>query len=349
MTGAEVDGTCATLGARMSRIPTHLDDLSPLVRDPFEALDPWFDEDVVVAGVGASAGPARLLAWALGARLGVSAEFAPISAFMGDSLRRAGRRLVLFSQGLSPNARLVLQGAEPRRTLLLTSVTKDTPEVGVLLDDLERQKGAVWTLPPAREDGLLLRVEGPAVALFTAAAWVESRVFRGGHLPLPNLDFWRSSAERARRAKGDFDLTCLDGPVAFVSFGIDPVALHTLRWKWLEGLGCPEPHVWDILEVAHGPLQGARERNLPFVAFVPDGKAGEALIPILQGALDPARQPLLVLRSPLRWPLAMVDFDLQLNALLLDILTARPRPLGLPAGPEEALYRLDGAHGRSPS
>lgn len=328
---------------RIESLPEHLADV---------AARPWDDavralgDDVVVTGVGASAGPARLFAWLIADRLRRAARFAPISAFAG-SAAPPGRTLVIVSQGLSPNARLAFRHAGSfERVLVLTSTRPSNTGPARLLAEVQAAGGTVVVLPPPEENVTLLRVVGPAAAALAACLLVENArgskeigVILGG---LPGA--LATAKERALAAAAHVGSDLFDGPCAMVSVGIDPAASHAHRWKWLEGLRAPEPFGWDLLEIAHGPIQSAA-RPMPFLVLAgaegADG-AAEDLIERLGRVIAPAGHALVVLRSALPEPLSFVDHDAQLDALLLRVLLERPRDLraGASGANDEPLYSV---------
>jgi hypothetical protein len=131
------------------------------------------------------------------------------------------------------------------------------------------------------------------------------------------------------------------GPCALVSVGIDPAALQAHRWKWLEGLRSGEPSGWDLMEIAHGPIQSAW-RPMPFLVLTSEGAAADDLLGRLDLVLAPGRHARAVLRSELRFPFSFVDHDAQLDGLLLRVLDERPRDLRTVAvaAHDEPLYGL---------
>lgn len=315
----------AVLRGRVARLPEHA---AQVIARPWDDAIAALSEDVVVTGVGASAGPARLFAWLLAHRMRLCARFVPLSAFVAEPAP-SGRTLVLVSQGLSPNACLALRHASRfERVLVLTSTRPANAGPGVLLAEVQARGGAVVVLPPEEEDGMLLRVIGPAMAALAVCAIVESA--RGaGDLrsiasALPRV--LATAAERALAASAHLRSEALDGPCAFVSTGVDPATLQAHRWKWLEGLRAGEPFGWDLIEIAHGPIQSAW-RPMPFLVLASADGAADGLLDRLDRVLAPGGHPRAVLRSELRFPFSFADHDAQLDALLLRVLGERPRDL----------------------
>ncbi|MCB9635445.1 MAG: hypothetical protein H6721_25275 [Sandaracinus sp.] len=108
---------------------------------------------------------------------------------------------------------------------------------------------------PAVESGMLARFVGPTVA---AAAGLRLAAALGG----ASFDV----LEAARVYDAPLDAPALGSPLALVAAGESVEALFGLRWKWLETFG-EDPHVFDVLASAHGPLQALYEKNATWLAF----------------------------------------------------------------------------------
>lgn len=322
-----VSDALARLEARSAAIP---DALGRLVSAGLPALGQLSlrERAVTVTGAGIAEGPARFLAQ----RLGPRARFVPASVFALSP--REGDLLVVFSQALSPHARLALS-PEHRfaDTVLFTSAE---PEAVARLT--APRLVTVRLEPEEPEDGLLLRVLGPAVARAAASLFADLALGEG---KTPDDLAARTRAAWARgRALAAADAPP-KGPVAFVGQGEDLAWARALAWKWMEGLWCPEPAVWDVLQFAHGPLQAIYEAPFTLVTLEPPGAA--ALFERWAETLDPARHRVLRSTSTLIGELAVFEHDLVVNALLLRALTATARELSAwPARDRDGpLYGLD--------
>lgn len=266
------------------------------------------DGSVVVTGIGASEAPARYAARLLRDR--ARAAFVPLSAFATDPPH--ADVLVVFSQGLSPNARLALARAkEHRRAILFTSPQADRAA-------LARFPGEVVMLPPEREDGTLVRVLGPACAMLGAALFVgaarDDEALALAH-----------AVDDARRAV-DVDDAVLARRVAFVTAAGHGELCDAARNAWLEGLCAPEPPSWDVLQIAHGPFQEFFEREITLLALERAG-VGADLFDRLARMLVPERHALVRLRSSLAAPLAAIEHHALTCELALRALRVRPRDL----------------------
>lgn len=317
----------------------------------------------VTTGVGTSEGPARLLAYLLSTHAERAARFVPLSALVeaaaglpspAPSLAEAAGGpktvLVVFSQGLSPNAQLALAQAERFAALLVyTSVPASDPRVQAL-----RGRGGVVTiLPPVGppgEDRLFLRVLGPAAAQLAAAQFADAVAAHDGcstRLPIAQAvqaavaappkakaavaalaarlgaGGWLSEAELAAGGLGALWRRQPDLALAFITSGGYGEHCLGLRWKFLEGAGLPEPNLWDVLQVAHGPFQQTFHRPLLWCALARGNSPVEqALLARLQAML-PRQHLLLQLPAEPSGPLALFAHDVACNELLLSVLRGR--------------------------
>ncbi len=296
------------VASRVASIPPLVE---ALVRHP-PPLPSLVAREVIVTGIGAAAGPARYLAALLR-----TARYVPVSAFANGELE-SGSTLVLFSQHLSPNARLVLANAgAAARVVVVTSAHED---------DVRGAGGArveSVRLPPEDERGMLLRVTGPAVAMAAAAL-----LAREAGAPIDPAALARVPDVLSRALEthfsGDLVTAALEGPLAVVTAGEHGVA-RAIAWKLLEGWSVPEPPTWDVLEIAHGPFQQLYAR--PACLVVTTTRASEALASRLASMLVPERHALVLLASDLPPSLAPIEHDALANQLLLAGLRARPRDL----------------------
>jgi creatinine amidohydrolase len=288
----------------------------------------------ISTGAGASEGPARLLATLLRGR-GLVADFVPISIFIDDA--PPADVCVVVSQRLSPNARMPLARASAYRHMLLVT-TLDDAQAFPSLGRREASHVRLVKHGPRDEAGLLLRLIGPAAATATIlrlAADLEGfpslRRREAALLDPSTIDAVENALAtaraRAEAAMVGINPSHLFDVVGLVGVGADVSLCEGLRHKLLEGLGRTHPPLWDLCAVVHGPLQSFYERLATLVLFERDGARAVGLASELGRVLDPARHRLVRLRSALPGPLALLDFDLQLDHLVLAALRARPRDL----------------------
>lgn len=298
----------------------------------------------LTTGVGLSEGPARVLA-ALLQGAGLCAAFRPLSSFAVQPPPGAWDTLVVFSQGLSPGACMALRRRRAFRDTLLVTGLGPAP----LADELEREGAWVHRHAPAEEEGILLRIIGPALASLCALRLADhlGRLASAPGLPDlggPAAEALETAPARAAAVAGDDLPERLEGPLALVTCGDYGALCHGLRWKLLEGLWLREPHHWDVLQVAHGPFQQFVPGPMTLVALERPEPGEAALLDRLAQVLEPPRHRLVRLRSALRGPAALLDHDAQLNAVLQSALRARVRDLSRwpGQGRDAPLYRFTG-------
>ncbi len=272
----------------------------------------------ITAGVGSSEGPARLLASLL--RHGGSwAEYAPLSAFAVDPTPR-GDVCVLFSQSLSPNARLVLRARERfRDVIVVSSIASDHP----LGAELVRRGALLVTHGPAEERGMLLRVLGSTAACVVASRLACAAIAeRQGHEPP-----W--SVHLSRLAQVVAQAACPAAPLhprlVLVSAEEDPRTFEGLRLKIVEGLG-RDAVVVDVCAIAHGPLQSFWDEPATIVTLESAGDRARDLFDRLASVLRPHHQ-LIRLVATLAAPLDYFEHAAMLDHFVLAALRARPRDL----------------------
>jgi creatinine amidohydrolase len=120
-----------------------------------------------------------------------------------------------------------------------------------------------------------------------------------------------------------FDPAWLEEQLALLVTGTHGELVHNLRYKVLEGMLLPEPPVWDLLQMAHGPFQQVYDRRATFLALTrPDAAHEEPLLARFERMLEPARHRLIRLPATLPGPLAVFEHEALLNELLLRYVAA---------------------------
>ena len=327
------------LRERIAAIPDALRGLPPLVPLPIQVSGA---QEFVVTGVGSSAAHARYLA-ALLRTYGVRAEAVPVSCFLAPFGSRE-QVLIVFSQGLSPNARLALADIPRWRHVIVVTASHEQ----AALERLRNAGATIITSGGESEFGTLIRVIGPMagylVALRLAAAL-------GGH-PTPNLDLdlddlCRCLADATQRSEATIaaiDVQRLRHHLAFVTCGTYAELVSNLQYKVLEGMLLPAPGVWDLFHLAHGPLQQAFDGEATFLALTrPDAVGEQTLLGRFQQTLDLARHQVIELAATLPGPLAIFEHETMLNALVLHYIAANHiDQVDWPGrGKDTPLYKLD--------
>lgn len=300
----------------------------------------------VVSGIGASEGPARLLVSQLLAQ-GLSARFHPVTSFLSKE-PPAGDVLVVFSQRLSPNGRIPLCADHRRRFRHVLLVSSLDPSDDPRARELVQAGVRLLRHGPADEDGLFLRVIGPALAA-RMSLHIACEVARatGGHEPrwAARLADLPTAVERAWSRAGALDPSWLFGPTAIVASGDDVDLAPALRTKLLEALGVSEPVIWDHCGLVHGPLQSFLESPRLLLVLESHGEPhGPFLRDRLHRVLHPELHRVHVLESTLPHPLGLFEHAAAMDTLVVEALRARPRDLGnWPGkGQDAPIYALDG-------
>lgn len=169
-TRARLERSCAALPAALRAVAR-----VPVVPAPF---DPLRARRILSTGVGSSAGHARFFAHVLSEQLGLPAKFvttgaleaAPPSGALGDAL-------VVFSQGLSPNARLAFSHSAAFGAAVVVTAQGGSSTSGERAEWYEalRATGATMVGFDAPDEfGSLVRITGPMLGYAAALQLADS-------------------------------------------------------------------------------------------------------------------------------------------------------------------------------
>jgi len=296
---------------------------------------------VVATGIGASEGPARLLVRTL-ADAGVAARFEPLARFAITS--PTAELLVVFSQNLSPNARLALTAEHRFGARWLVTSAGYAPGVSAresLVDGFRAQGILPILVPPAAEDGMLIRVVGPAAASLVGLRIAAAITGDASALPNPQdaVDGYNAAGTLATPVVTE---ALSAQPLALITAGVSAEAVHGHRWKLLETLLRDDPPVWDVLQVAHGPLQTIHDR--PMTLLVLSTPRAAHLVSRLRTALCRKHHEVRVWSATHDNALSFFEHAAAIDACLLATLRAHPRNLFTwpGRGGDAPLYDLGG-------
>lgn len=285
----------------------------------------------MTAGVGASEGPARLLA-ALLRDGGIEAEYVPLSAFF-DATSLTGDGLVVFSQSVSPNARLAF-----RARVASACVVTALPADHTLVASLRRRSIEVVHHLPADEDGLLIRVAGPAAASVIAARLAAQIASRAHSTPV-----WAPLiVSAAARVHATSAPRASHPRVLIVGAAGDIDVAEGLRLKLVEGLGVAAA-VSDICSLVHGPLQSFWNEPATLVTLECDDDPARDMFERL-ATIAQRRHQLVRLRSSLPRPLAYIEHAARIDEIVLATLDERPRDLAVWPGDGVDMVLYDVGH-----
>ncbi len=297
---------------------------------------------LLVTGAGSSAGHARFLVDALAEAR--PARWRPLTAFAAGPPPDAERDgLIVFSQGLSPNACLALHGAERFRAVVLVTAARNADAATRRRLDGLRERGVCVVDTGADEErGSLVRLAGPvlayAAALRIAGALEGSPVFSDAEVAAALERGFRRGIDEV----GGLPDAAFTGDFLLLGSGLDPGARDNLRLKLAEGLLATVPPVCDLLEFPHGPFQQLYGRDATLLALAdPGDPAGAALLPRVAGMLTPA-QRLIEVPAALPGRLSVFEHEIWLGCFTLEGMERR----GIDAarwpgrGLDEPLYEL---------
>lgn len=298
---------------------------------------------LVTTGIGTSEGHARHLAEVAARYFGLPARFTSTGSLTYGTPPGGDRDwLVVFSQGLSANARHALRGVDEwGGVVLVTGLSPSLSEAEGLseekrgwLRDLEARGVVRLDLGCGAEYGTLLRVIGARAGY--VAGWSLLRTLLAGRLeettplqinPSLLLRAQEKASDEARRVFSD-DASldrffAADRTLLLVGEGGILEFVDQLTLKLAEGLLRPQPRAVDVLQFAHGPLQSLAERPTSILYLAgpssQDTKspAGEAWIDRLTATLNPELHDLRVLRTDLPWPFAAVEYEAIFDHLVI--------------------------------
>jgi creatinine amidohydrolase len=277
----------ALLAQRLAQIPGEIAGM--LVRGlPQLSVATLAAERFIVTGTGSSEAHARYLCTLINLYTERTATYLPLSAFAAPRAEVfAGKTLVVFSQGISPNAQIALRRhAAFAHTILFTATTAPAaraagkPDRADLLYDLVEGGGDLVVFPLAEEYTTLIRFVGPLcgyLACLQFAAQLSGCRFsppRPGQI-LPLLDLAPS---------GELVEAMLGRPESFArGFNLVTAApisdfAQNLACKFMEGLFWPCPPISDFLQFAHGPFQQMTAHPHPVVILQGDSPVEAELV-----------------------------------------------------------------------
>lgn len=338
----------ALLRERVAEAPGILRRLPDVSRSLLELERP-LPRTLVTTGIGTSEGHARHLAETAVRGFGWPARFASTGSLEAGPPPGSERDwLVVFSQGLSPNARVAFSRIEAwGAVLLVTGLGPElTPAEGLTsekrawLAALEEAGVVRIDLGCGAEYGALLRVVGARAGYL--AAWRLLRSLARRRLdpedglaidPARLVEAQREApAAAARIFPPDESLARFfgtDRELILVSQGGAGEWVGQLSLKIAEGMLRPRPAQLDVLQFAHGPLQtlAEREASILYLASADESDEAARWRTRFQATLDPDRHDLRIVHTTLRWPFAAVELEAIFDEWVLRVLDETERDL----------------------
>ena len=219
----------------------------------------------VVTGTGSSESHARYFCTLINLYTDRAATYLPLSSFLNPSREPLrDKTLVVFSQGLSPNAQIALRRHRDfRHTVVFTATSPISARAAGredranLLTDLVEHGADLIAFPLAEEYTTLIRFVGPACGYLACLQFAASLPGCGFAPPRPNQilplfdlapppDLVTAIREHPERFAQGFNLVSA-APISDFA--------QNLACKFMEGLFWSCPTVSDFLQFAHGPFQ----------------------------------------------------------------------------------------------
>ncbi|MEO1934208.1 MAG: creatininase family protein [Myxococcales bacterium] len=297
---------------------------------------------LVTTGIGTSEGHARHLAEAAVRWLGQPARFASTGSLARNTPPYSKRDwLVVFSQGLSANARHALRRIEEwGGVILVTGLSRDSAsedagseEKRTWLEDLARRGVIQIELGCGLEYGTLLRVIGARVgyavawSLLRTLAWRRLESCEALHCDRDKLRVAQDEArlEVARVFPGNERIAPFfsgQRSLVLVAEGGMLELAEQLSLKLAEGMLRPQPRCVDVLHFAHGPFQSLARRPTSIVYLSqtePDREAADWLARLGE-TLDPELHDLRVLCASLPLPFSVLEYEAMFDECVLRVL-----------------------------
>lgn len=319
----------ALLARRLEQIPTTLAGM--LARGP-APLKPatLASQRFIITGTGSSEAHARYLTMLLNLHTQRSAAYLPLSGFTPQHKPAfTGKTLVVFSQGVSPNAQLALRRrSDFAHTVLFTSTTPATAlaagkkDRAALLQQLLDEGGELVEFPLAEEYTTLIRFVGPMAGYLACLQFAAQLsccrfkvppaddILRLLHFQPPSelLDAMRGSPWRFS-----------DGFSLVTAAPISEFA-QNLACKFMEGVFWPCPPISDFLQFAHGPFQQTTAHPHPVVILQGDAPVEAELVNRSLEMLRAVDLEAFVLRVDAPPLISIFGFEAALNRLIFTLI-----------------------------
>ncbi len=282
------------------------------------------DTPLVITGLGSSEAHARYLVELANSRKPGSAQFLPTTAFYAPLEKEAyaDTSLILFTQGMSSNARIALQQRHLfKETILFTAADILSLEAADKQDALEiyrelEAKNSVILLPERDEYTILLRFVGPLCGYLGAYQWINqdnpsAQKFDSKHiesiensLAVINEDNWQIYAKQFIQGV-EYNFT---GEVSNY--------VQNLAYKRVEGVFASQPVCRELLQFAHGPFQQNIASPVHQWIFSGNTDTERSLINEVCPLFARLGSAYTVIESPLPAPFSILYFELFLNEVL---------------------------------
>lgn len=301
----------------------------------FENEKIYTKESFVICGVGSSEAQARFLVSLINRYTNSKARFAPYSSFLNDAMLEKGdnvmsnSNLVLFSQGISNNAQIVLAKRHLFKSVVLfTSVTgTGLAEIGdvvrlSLYEKLLQEMTSIVRFPLESEHTILIRVIGPIFGFFAAARWCHDSL--GQSFNLASNEALSSMVHKVQ-ASNTFDWPRLarefEEGVELTFTNETHEYGQNLAYKWVEGIFGDQPILRDGFQYAHGPFQKNWKKTRTQWIFSSESNSERILVDSILSLISKTGSTVRVIESPVAEPWAFVYYELVLNRIMSEAIS----------------------------
>lgn len=317
------------LARRLAQIPAVLGQM--LARPP-AALQPatLASRRFIVTGTGSSEAHARYLGALLNLYTDRPAAYLPLSGFNSSHDEAfEGKTLVVFSQGVSPNAQIALRRhREFAHAILFSATTPEgataagKPNRAALLRHLRDAGAELVVFPLAEEYTTLIRFVGPMAGYLAGLQFTAQ--LAGCRFPLPTAEAILPLLATAPPAAL---LQAMLGTPDLFARGFSLVCAapisefaQNLACKFMEGVFWPCPLISDFLQFAHGPFQQMSAHPRPVVILQGDSPLEAELVRRSVHMLNDAGLPAYVV--PVNAPplYSIFGFEAAFNRLVFDLM-----------------------------
>ena len=242
----------------------------------------------IITGTGSSEAHARYLTMLLNLHTRRAAAYLPLSGFTAQYKPSfAGKTLIVFSQGVSPNAQIALRRrSEFSNTVLFTATTPATaltagkPDRAALLQAILDEGSELVEFPLAEEYTTLIRFVGPMAGYLACLQFTaQLSCCRFKRPPAPDIlrlldtqppaDLLEAMQRTPERFASGFSIVTA-APISEFA--------QNLACKFMEGVFWPCPSVSDFLQFAHGPFQQTTAHPHPVVILQGDAPVEADLV-----------------------------------------------------------------------
>ena len=244
---------------RLAQIPSLLMKMLEEKPDTLSSVT-MADSSFILTGIGSSEAHARYLTLLLNIYTNRQATFIRFTGLMTmNHTFDSERVLILFSQGLSPNAQMILKYGQERFSHVILFTSMDQKQIVNKCPWVSTKKMEIMQFPLYNEYVTLIRVIGPICGFLACILFIErltKRKFIEPEQLSAIFTTTSSSLSLLRQALlDDCDEQFSRGPFyIMISSPLNDVC-QNLCYKFVEGIYWTSPIVCDYLQFAHGPFQ----------------------------------------------------------------------------------------------